>query len=119
VEWVRARDSAGRVRALPNQAPGLLAATGLTRTQVDAAVWTIDRTGRRHAGAAATNRVLRELGPWRHLAELYRLPPIRWCEDRFYTWFARNRGRFARWGSVPACKRPEYRCGQGEPAATP
>jgi predicted DCC family thiol-disulfide oxidoreductase YuxK len=110
VDWVRARDPAGRVLALPNQTPGLLDRTGLTRAQVDAAAWAIDRAGRRHGGAAAINRTLRELGAWRWLAALYAVPPLRWCEDRFYAWFARNRARFARWGAVPACERPGVSC---------
>lgn len=114
MDWIRARDPAGRVLALPNQTPGLLARTGLTRAQVDASVWVIDRTGHRYAGAAAINRTLRELGAWRAVAALSALPPVRWSEDRLYAWFARNRGRFARWGSTPACARPVYQC-EGNP----
>ena len=110
MDWVRARDPAGRVLALPNQTPGILERTGLTRAQVDAAVWAIDRRGRRYAGAAAVNRTLRELGGWRRMAALYRLGPLRWCEDRAYAWFALHRGRFGRWGSTPACARPGVPC---------
>jgi predicted DCC family thiol-disulfide oxidoreductase YuxK len=111
VEWVRARDPAGRVRAVPNQAPGLLPRTGLTRAQVDAAAWAITRNGERFAGAAAVNCTLRELrGVWPAVARLYDVPGLRWIEDRAYHWFSRNRGRFARWGVTPACDRPGVVC---------
>jgi predicted DCC family thiol-disulfide oxidoreductase YuxK len=110
VDWIRARDRAGRVLALPNQAPGLLDSVGLTTAQVDVSVWAIDRRGRRYRGAAAINRAVRELGPWRYAAALYAVPPLRWGEDAFYHWFARNRGRFGRWGSTPACARPGVPC---------
>ena len=107
---MRRRDPAGRVLALPNQSPGLLARTRLSRAEVDREAWVIDRAGRRYAGAAAINRTLAELGRWRPAARLYALPGIRQAEDLVYRWFAANRGRFARWGAVPACARPEVDC---------
>jgi predicted DCC family thiol-disulfide oxidoreductase YuxK len=110
VDWVQARDTSGRLLVLPNQTPGLLERTGLTRADVDRAVWVITRTGRRYEGAAAINRALRELGGWRHVAGLYRVPGVRWCEDRLYAWFAPNRGHFSRWGATPACERPGVLC---------
>ncbi len=98
--------------ALPSQTPGIRSRFGLSRAQTDASAWAIARDGRRYAGAAAINRALRELQPWwwPALARLYDLPGLRCCEDRFYSWFARNRGRFDRWGSRPACKRADARC---------
>ena len=111
MEWVRACDSAGRVLALPNQTPGLSSRLGLARADVDRALWAITPDGRRYAGAAAVNRTLSELGgAWPLLARLYGMPGLRWCEDRFYDWFARNRGRFARWGVTPACDQPDVPC---------
>ena len=107
---MRRRDPAGRVLALPNQSPGLLARTRLSREDVDREAWAIDRAGRRYAGAAAINRTLAELGRWRVAARLYALPGIRQVEDVVYRWFASNRGRFARWGAVPACARPGADC---------
>lgn len=108
--WVRARDCAGRVLALPSQAPGVLAAAGLTHAEADRAAWAFTRDGRRYEGAAAVNRVLRELGGWRLLALPYAVPPLRWCEEGFYRWFARHRARFARWGVTPECERPGVQC---------
>ena len=111
VGWVRARDSRGRVAVVPSQEPGLLERTGLTRAQVDASAWAIDRAGRRYEGAAAINRTLAELGGgWRWLARLYRLPAVRRIQDAGYHWFAANRGRFGRWGSTLGCERPGADC---------
>jgi predicted DCC family thiol-disulfide oxidoreductase YuxK len=48
--------------------------------------------GRTFTGAAAANRVLRELGGlWRLLGSLYLFPPIGWLEDRYYARVARLR----------------------------
>lgn len=97
--------------ALPNQTPGLLAKTGLSRAQVNASLWILERDGRRLSGAAASNRVLRELGPfWIGVAGLYDLPGIAPIEEWCYAWFARNRGHFVRWGVAPECKRPGVTC---------
>src|SRR5690348_13672757 len=65
VEWVRARDSAGRVLALPNQTPGIRERFGLSKAQVDRELYAIARDRRVYHGAAAVARVFRELGgPW-------------------------------------------------------
>lgn len=110
VAWVRAHDPDRRVFALPNQLPGLRAQVGLTKADVDAAAWAIDRDGRRYGGAAAINRTLEELGRWRAVTALYRLAPLRRLEDAVYHAFAHNRGRFARWGLTPPCERPGVPC---------
>lgn len=111
MEWVRARDPAGRVPALPNQTPGLKERLGLTRADVDREVWAVAPDGRAYAGAAAVNAVLLQLGGvGRILARTAALPPLFWLEDRFYRWFARHRGRFARWGRTPACARQGIAC---------
>ena len=108
---MRSRDPAGRVLALPNQTPGILARTGLSRAQVNRAAWAIAPDGRRYAAAAAVNRTLVELGgAWALLARLYDVPGLHWCQDRIYEWAAHNRGRFARWGVIPACDRPGATC---------
>jgi predicted DCC family thiol-disulfide oxidoreductase YuxK len=108
--WVRARDRAGRVLALPNQTPALIARLGLTRADVDRAAWAIDRGGRRYCAAAAVNRVLAELPRWWFVARLAGVPPLFWLEDRAYYWFAAHRHRFARFGAVPECSVPGVPC---------
>ena len=48
--------------------------------------------GRRFVGAAAVNRVLRELGGvWRLPGSLYLVAPVGWLEDRYYGRVARKR----------------------------
>lgn len=109
--WLESRDNRRRIRALPSQTPGLIERLGLSREQVDATAWVIDRAGRRFSEGDAINLCLSALDrPWRYLALPYALPAIRLLERRFYRWFAHNRGRFARIGSLPACARPGAGC---------
>lgn len=110
--WIRRRDVAGRVLALPNQTPGLKEKYGLTRAQVDREVWVIDSDGHQLAGAAATNRILRALGGgWALMSALYLFPPMRWIEDRIYEWVAAHRGQLARWWSAPPeCEQSQANC---------
>ena len=110
-DWVRRRDSAGRILVQPNQAPGVLAAHGLTRADVDRSAWAIEPDGRRLEGAAAINRVLAELGGgWRVLAWPYRLPFLAAVEEAAYRRVAANRERLAWLGVTPECDRPDVTC---------
>jgi predicted DCC family thiol-disulfide oxidoreductase YuxK len=119
MQWVQARDTSGRLRFQPNQAPGLADRLGLRREDVDRELYAITRSGRTYRGAGAFYRVFRELGgPWARFARCYELAGVRWCADRGYAWFARHRGRFARWGVTPACERPCAPC-EAEPASDP
>jgi predicted DCC family thiol-disulfide oxidoreductase YuxK len=55
-------------------------------------VWVVESAGRKFEGAAAINRAMRELGQgWALLAALYRVAPIRWIENRYYSRVARRR----------------------------
>ena len=111
MRWIRRRDRAGRVLAIANQKPGTIERYGLTRQDVDRAAWTVDGEGRKLEGAAAMNRVLRELGGgWRPVAGLYRVPPVAALEEALYRWFARNRSRFHRFGVTPECDEPGPGC---------
>ncbi len=109
--WVRRRDRAGRVLAVASQKPGVMERYGVTREEADRAAWTIDRNGRRAAGAAAISRVLQELGGgWSLLAGPYRLRALASLEEAFYRWFARNRSNFHRFGVRPECDEPGAGC---------
>jgi predicted DCC family thiol-disulfide oxidoreductase YuxK len=109
--WVRRRDRAGRVLVMANQAPGVLERYGVTRAEADRAAWTIDDEGAHLQGAAAVNRVLRELGgAGRMVASLYRLRPAAAIEEAFYRWFAKRRSRFHRLGVTPECEEPGAGC---------
>lgn len=109
--WVRRRDRAGRVLAVANQRQGVLARYGISREEADRAAWVIEPDGGRREGAAAVNRVWRELGGgWSVLALAYRPPPIAALEEAVYRWFARNRSSFHRFGLRPECDEPSSGC---------
>jgi predicted DCC family thiol-disulfide oxidoreductase YuxK len=108
--WVRRRDRAGRVLAIANQKPGVLARYGVTREEADRAAWTIDGE-KRLEGTAAVNRLWRELGGgWAALARAHRLQPVAIVEEAVYRWFARNRSSFHRFGVRPECDEPGSDC---------
>lgn len=108
--WVRRRDRAGRVLAIANQKRGVLARYGITREEADRAAWTIDDEGRLE-GAAAVNRVWRELGAgWATMAGAYRLRPVAIVEEALYRWFAHNRSSLHRFGLTPECDDPASDC---------
>ena len=90
--WVERQDRLGRVSVRANQEAGLAEAFGLTRMEVERAAWAVEASGRKFEGAAAINRVLRELGgPWRLLGSLYLVAPFAWVEDRYYGRVAKRR----------------------------
>ena len=91
------------MRALPNQAPGVLPPYGLTRAQVDAMVWAIGSDGVPIGGAAAVSRVLLEMGGgWRVLGRLSLAPGIRTLSDHLYGWVASRRQFLSRvWADAP------------------
>jgi predicted DCC family thiol-disulfide oxidoreductase YuxK len=90
--WVERRDARGRIAVRANQERGLVERLGLTRAEVNRAAWAIEPGAGRFEGAAAINRVLRELGGgWRALGSLYLLPPLGWVEDWYYARVARRR----------------------------
>lgn len=122
--WLRARPGMRGARIVPNQAPGEAEAFGLSRRQVDQEIWFIDPEGRRLAGAAAVNAILRRLGgAWSLAAAASGIRPLAWLEERAYAWFSRNRGRFAflvagppEWPEREAAGRPSGKaedCGCG------
>ena len=90
--WVGRRDRGGRVSVRANQEVGLIESLRLTRQEVDRAAWAVEAGGRKFEGAAAINRVLRQLGGgWWLVGSLYRVTPARWVEDRYYSRVARRR----------------------------
>ncbi len=97
--------------ALPSQLRGTTQRFGISRQDLDRAAWTVDRRGRKLAGAAAVNRTLEALGgPWRLLATLLRAPGVGWLAEWAYAWVATHRRRF-RWLAVtPECERPGVNC---------
>ena len=84
-------DRRGRLTLIPFQKPGTPAAHGLTVADCERVAWTVTPDGRRFSGAAAINvACATAIGtrlPWL----LYRLPGIRWLQDRIYALIAHNR----------------------------
>lgn len=90
--WVERRDRDRRVAVRRSQEAGVIDGLGLTREEVGRAAWAVEPGGGRFEGAAAINRVLKELGGgWRVVGSLYLVAPIRWVEDRYYGRVARRR----------------------------
>jgi predicted DCC family thiol-disulfide oxidoreductase YuxK len=90
--WVERQDRRGRISVRANQEAGLIESLGLTREEVGRAAWAVEEGGARFEGAAAINRVLRELGGgWALLGSLYLVPPVKWVENRYYARVARRR----------------------------
>jgi predicted DCC family thiol-disulfide oxidoreductase YuxK len=101
------------VLCAPSQTPGLRAKYALSREQTDFEAWVIElATGRKLSGAAALNRVWRELGgPLGQFARLYDVIVLRWIEDGVYRWVAANRQLLSRvYSTVPECERPGVQC---------
>ena len=105
---MRAHDVNRRVRIVPNQLPGLRARVGLSKAQVDRAVWVVTREGKYYEAAAAINATWRVLPRWRWLARLYTLPLMPWIEARVYDWIATHRQYFR--GVTPECERAGVAC---------
>src|SRR5258708_29247861 len=94
--WVRRRDRAGRVLAIANQKRGVLARYGITREEADRAAWVIGPDGVWSEGAAAVNRVWRDMGGgWSVLARAYRLGLLAAGEDAGYHGFAPDPASFS------------------------
>jgi predicted DCC family thiol-disulfide oxidoreductase YuxK len=90
------------VLVLPNQIPNLIEQYGLSRAQVDRAVWAVAPDGTRWSGAAAVNRIFQALGSgWGWVAAAYKLAPIRWIEDQAYRWIADHRTWLSCWVGAP------------------
>jgi predicted DCC family thiol-disulfide oxidoreductase YuxK len=90
--WVERKDVERRVDVRPNQEEGHVERVGLSREEVARAAWAVEPGGAKFEGAAAINRVLRELGGgWLLLGSLYLVPPVGWVEDRYYRRVARRR----------------------------
>lgn len=80
----------------PSQTPGILEATGLSRSEVEEAAWAIAPDGRRLRGAGAIAAAADQTLPMGLplFSAAYALPGLRQAGDLAYAWVARNRHRF-------------------------
>lgn len=131
-DWLRRRDRRGRIRLHPFQRPGVLERFGLAEAEAREAAWVIEPGGvdgargavrgasngaavgegspaTRLRGAAAINRALDVALGVRVFLPVYRVPPIRWAQDRAYRWVAEHRYRLR--GTTPWCTRHPEDCG--------
>lgn len=98
---LRRIDRGGRVRVLTLQSDLALRRFGLTQDQALTQVWAMDSRGRRSGGAEAVNVALAAALGFRGPLWLYRLPGMRWCQERVYRTVAANRYRLP--GRSAAC----------------
>lgn len=95
-EWLRRRNRAACFEFLPIATPnlherfpqlrGLDTAGAMSAIAPDGRIWT---------GADAVYAIARRLPRWRHIALLYRLPPLKPLFRFLYRWIARHRYRLA------------------------
>ncbi len=78
---------------LPLQSADALKEFDLTEEQALQQLWALDARGRRLGGAEAANVALAAAIRCSVLLWLYRLPGMRWCQDRLYRAVAANRYR--------------------------
>ena len=90
---LRRIDRRRRVTALPLQSEVARQRFGLTEESALQQVWTLDARGRRHGGAEAVNVALSAVLGFSAPLWLYRLPGMRWLQDRLYDAVAANRHR--------------------------
>ena len=107
VYLTRRLDRHQRVRLHPYQRPGVREEFGLTREQVQDAVWLLD-DGQVLSGAAAINGVLDVSLGTRIFLRIYRLPGMRVLQERIYRFIADNRHRLP--GRTPWCEEHPGEC---------
>ncbi len=95
-------DRRARICWLPSKKPGLAEAAGLSRAQLDAALWAVTPAGRQLRGAGGVLAAFdaAALGDRRIARTVYAIPGLRSAFDAGYALFARHRGRF---GGTAAC----------------
>ena len=94
-------DRRRRVRILALQSEDARRHFRLTEELALQQVWALDARGRRYGGAEAVNVVLSAALGFPGPLWFYRLPGVRWCQDRIYRAVAANRYRLP--GSTGSC----------------
>lgn len=103
VDWLRARDKHGRLRAIDIAAPSFDARVfGLDRAALEA------RLHGRHADGRIVTGMAAMRGAWQAIGRGWLIAPtgwpiLRWFFDRAYDVFARHRIRIGRWFGRKDC----------------
>ena len=93
VKWMSRADWLGRVDWVPGQELAVLP-DGVTRSDLDAAMYLQDGRGRLHGGFFAVRRLSLLLPPLLPIAPFLWLPGARFLGVKVYAFIARNRGCF-------------------------
>ncbi len=102
VRFIRRRDRAGRIEAIPFQTADL-GAIGVSRQAAEEAMQLVSPAGDVWQGASAARELLKLLPGFAPLAWLFRIPGAMLLAERVYRWIARRRHRFG--CDSPACRR--------------
>ena len=101
VDLLRKWNRTGELRTEALQSPGAAERLGIAPSRLLDAVRWLDSSGTVYSGAEAANAALASAIGIRLPLLIYRIPGIRFIEDRVYRWVAANRRRFP--GTTPYC----------------
>ena len=105
VNWILRLDKHSRLRVHPSQRAGVRERFRLSPDDRQEAAWAITPQ-QRISGAGAINLSLDAALGVSLFSPLYRLPGVRWAQDRIYAWVSSH--RYLLRGTVPWCtSRPE------------
>jgi predicted DCC family thiol-disulfide oxidoreductase YuxK len=101
-------DRSGELHTEALQSPGVADRLGISPSHLLDVVRWLDTSGKLFSGAEAVNAALSCAIGTRLPLLLYRIPGIRFVEDRVYRWVAANRRRFP--GTTPYCQSHPAAC---------
>lgn len=100
VSWISRLDRHSRVRVHPAQRAGVRENFDLSEDDTQTAAWAVTEH-ERLSGAGAINLALDAALGTKVFRLLYRLPGIRWSQDRIYRWVSEH--RYLLRGTTPWC----------------
>jgi predicted DCC family thiol-disulfide oxidoreductase YuxK len=101
-------DRTGGLEIMPFQQPGTAERLGISPSRMTESGWWLDSSGQVYGGAEAVNAALSAALGTRLPLALYRVPGIRFLQERVYRWVANHRYRFP--GTTPHCESHPVAC---------
>jgi predicted DCC family thiol-disulfide oxidoreductase YuxK len=101
-------DRTGGLEIVPFQQPGTAERLGISPSRMTESGWWLDSSGQVYGGAEAVNAALSAALGTRLPLVLYRVPGIRFLQERVYRWVANHRYRFP--GTTPHCESHPVAC---------
>lgn len=96
MEWIRARDRAGRLEFLPWESPERTARfPQLALAALEDGMRVVRPDGQIETGAAGVAEILHQLPGWRGVAWMLRVPGLRVIAGSMYRWVATHRQHLA------------------------